>query len=448
MPQSATKLLPANVVAPGLLTGDDFTFLGSYPFSADNQAAYGMGLTCRRVNGQLRFLTFDYSGAASSPGHADARLIEFALPATLGGSITTKLTTWLDIFSPLSIPNVGGGDEYGLWWEDQGNGNDGVGRLWTTHCADYPGDPNPAGSNTGTNQPLALATRTLNADGTIANLQGQWGFTGIGQRAIHGGIQPIPQWFRDQYGITQNYLCGWGGYTSRMAQGLGPSLGLMAVAFPEPTTYAANTIIPTTDFRILTDHRSGTTQSDYNPIIGDRGRRNYSVTNYYDGGDTRPNPTTSPTFPPVSGARWLSPSPDGFGRFVWGDSFYQTGCWIEGASKRGFVAVASLSTGRAYYMTSTLHCDSRDAELQIFDPNDFGKVLQGVIHPWQVQPADTKLLTPDLKPLGFLYGHAGNSPAGAVAGACFDAPTKTLYLWLTQKNSGYGCVLAAYRVNC
>src|SRR5437868_11366043 len=45
-----------------LLAPSDFNFVGSYPFSADNQATFGMGLTHRRVNGELRFLTTAYSG--------------------------------------------------------------------------------------------------------------------------------------------------------------------------------------------------------------------------------------------------------------------------------------------------------------------------------------------------------------------------------------------------
>src|SRR5947199_6040382 len=62
-----------------LLTPADFTFVGSYPFSAENQATFGMGLTCRRVKGQLRFLTTAYSG-----DNTPSPLIEFALPDSIG----------------------------------------------------------------------------------------------------------------------------------------------------------------------------------------------------------------------------------------------------------------------------------------------------------------------------------------------------------------------------
>ena len=38
--------------------------------------------------------------------------------------------------------------------------------------------------------------------------------------------------------------------------------------------------------------------------------------------------------------------------------------------------MGSFAKGKAFYMSSTLHNEGRHAELQIFDPNDFGKVLK------------------------------------------------------------------------
>jgi hypothetical protein len=428
--------IPASSGGEKLLSPDDFTFVGSYPFSADNQATFGMSLTCRRVNGQLRFLTMSYSGKVK------ARLIEFALPAKIGQKITTLTADWDDIWSLTSRPNLGGGDQYGLWWEDQGNGK---GRLWTTHCTDFPSDK-------WINDTQALAVRGLNADGTVTNVLGEYGFKGVGQRAIYGGVQRIPQWFRDKFGVTQPYAVGWGGYTSRMAQGLVPSLGLMVLAVPDVTTYKAGSVIPATDFKILADHRSGTASRDWyasgGPTRFDRGRRNADVVNYYDGGDKRQNPNSAPSDPPVAGAQWLSPAPDGFGRFVWGDSFYNTGCWIDGPNKGGFIVIGCFAKGKAYYRSSTLHNSGRHAELQIFDPNDFGAVLRGKKAPWNVEPSASKLLTADLAPLGLLFANGGNNAQGAVAGATFDAATKLLYLWCPSVNGKYGCCLVVYKVNC
>ena len=272
---------------------------------------------------------------------------------------------------------------------------------------------------------------------------------------IYGGVQPIPQWFRDKYKIDQPYALGWGGYTSRMAKGRISSLGLMALAIPDVTTYAPNSDIPVKDFKILADHRSGTAHDkDWyaagKPSSFDRGQRNADVVNYYDGGDKRANPSSAPSGPPVPGGQWLSPAPDGFGRFVWGDSFYNTGCWIDGPNKGGFIVVGSFAKGKAYYMDSTLNSEGRHAELQIFDPNDFGKVLQGKMNGWNVQPAGTKLLTADLAPLGLCYATSGNNPLGGVAGATFDAKTALLYLWcpMIDAKASNGCRLVVYMVKC
>jgi hypothetical protein len=419
-----------------LLTPSDFKFVRSYPFSADNQAAYGMGLTHRRVKGQLRFLTTSYSGKADA-----SPLIEFALPQEVGKDITKLTNRWQNIWTTVPFPIVGAGDQYGYWWEDQGDEN---GRLWTTHCTDYPDDK-------GTKNTQCLAIRKLNADGTVGNVKGEYGFAGVGQRAIYGGVQPIPKWFRDKYDISQPYAVGWGGYTSRMAQGLTPSLGLMALAIPDVTTYPDNSVIPIKDFKIMADHRSGTAGRDWyfskKPSTFDRGQRNDDVVNYYDGGDKRVNPSSPPTAKPVAGAQWLSPAPDGFGRFVWGDSYYNTGCWISGPNKEGFIVIGSFTKGKAYYQSSTLHNEGRHAELQIFDPNSFGRVLQKKMNPWNIQPTASKLLTEDLAPLGLLFPNGGNNPFGAVAGATFDSSTSHLYLWCPGVKGKNGSCLVVYKVN-
>ena len=447
-----SPVIPALVpIQLDLLGPDDFSYLGSYTFNADSQMTFGMGLTIRYVNSELRFLSMSYSGSVS------AKLVEFKLPAggygtNIGGAQITN--SWDNIWylPPApgaaiptgTVPGIGGGDQYSLWWETLSGEN---GRLWTTHSADYPSDAVSV-------ETKSLAIRTLNADGTISDLKGEFGFDGVGQRAIYGGVQKIPDSFRSDNGLTQKYLLGWGGYTSRMAQGLVPSLGIMALAIPDIATYPlGNTIIPASDFKIIADHRSGTSSAvDWYiapgaPTFFDRGVRNTNVINYYDGGDNRANPAVAPTLPAAPGAQWLSSAPDGKGRMVWGDSFYNTGNWIVGEKKQGFIAILTAAAGKAYYMHSTLNSDSRDAELQIFNPKDFGQALQGLIKPWNIQPTSTKLLSGDLKNQGLLFGLSGNSPSGGVAGAAYDPKTKTLWLWCPGVNAGYGSLLVAYKVN-
>ncbi len=442
----ANENKPNPTTSTDLLTAEDFTYLGSYPVSVDSQMAFGMGLTIRYVKDELRFLTASYSGSVST------KLLEFKLPnGSYGTSITGAYLTnsWDNIwFSPSvsppngTAPSPGSGDQYSFWWEDLGSDN---GRLWTTHSTDYPDDVGSVRTKT-------LTVRNLNSDGTVSKLQGEYGFEGVGARAIYGGVQKIPQSFRTEFGITQPYLVGWGGYTSRMAQGLIPSLGFMAIAIPDVTTYPVDTIlIPGSDFKIIADHRSGTASLDWyinpgSPITFDRGIRNANVINYYEDPlgwlDTGP-----PTDQPHKGSQWLNAAPDGKVRMVWGDSFYNTGNWIVGAKKQGFIAILTAAAGKAYYQMSTLHSETREAELQIFDPKDFGQVIQGKKKPWNVQPSGSKLLTADLKNQGLLFGTAGNSPTGGIAGAAYDPVTKILWLWCPGVNLGYGSLLVAYKVN-
>ena len=71
----------------------------------------------------------------------------------------------------------------------------------------------------------------------FSNHYSEYGFEGVGQRTIYGGVQPIPSAFRVQYGISRPYLVGWGGCASRLAADLVTSLGFMALAIPDVTTY-------------------------------------------------------------------------------------------------------------------------------------------------------------------------------------------------------------------
>jgi hypothetical protein len=421
-----------------------------------------MGLACRRVNGQLRFLSVEYVSGLwpNSPG---AILVEFGLPEDLAQPIRRLTGQWNDIWQPLSMgPNMGGGDEFGLWWDDENK------RLFTCQCRDYPGD--------GSGQDRAsyigsICTRTLgasngpNSPGKISDLHGQYGVEGVGQRAIYGSVTRIPDWWRTANGVTQKYLVGWGGYASRMNVGLVPSMGLFAVAIPEPGAYQDGTpaTIPAKDCIIMADHRLGNGVPDWfdskAPTTRDRGVRGPNVVNYFDGGDTRQNPSTEPTAPPAATGYWQSPDPgkisprpcpDGRGRFVWGDSYYGTGCWVDGAKKHGILVVATLARGRTWYQSSSLYCDGREIELHCFDPADLAAVARGKLAPWAVQPRWIKTLTPDFAAQDYAGGTVGNNPGGGVAGACFDAKESRLYLWARQPTRGgkmtYGNDLFVYQV--
>ncbi len=404
-PTGAAQIIQTVVSPPppsgkSLLSPSDFTLLGYYNVQTNgNDSPYGQALTGRVVNGDFRLLTL--TGGNSGTG---GRLHEISLTGkAFGANITTPTRVWAAI---------GGLNNFSaLWWDEVGQ------RLWTSATIDY----------TITQRQVQVFTRTLNNDGTVANLHGPVGLQGIPEKRAYGGCLAVPTWFRTAYQANP-YLCGWGGYTSLVAQSGAASLGPTIYTMPDPAGYVNSTEVSTASYRVIADNVWGTTHSDWYasgaPTAGDRGSRLTIPVNYFDGGDPRQNPSSRPTVPPVAGAHWLSPAPDGNGRFVWGDSYYNTGVWIDGPTKQGFLLVASLCGGSCWYQTSTLAYDSRVFELHIFDPNTLGQAATGTLAPWKVKPASMTQLT--LAGMGLSY--AGNGPIGNIGGATYDPVTKRLYL--------------------
>lgn len=404
LPPVNVRFGPAGIApsptARTLLQASDFSYLGFYDLRINgNNTPYGQGLTHRYVNGELRFLTYSFVS-----GYV---LDEFSIAGlAFGSKITARTKRW----SNTGLP---GGSFHAHWYEEA------TGRLWSTSAVDY----------TATFIPTRIYTRTLNDDGTISNLHGPVSLLGIPAKRVYGGAQAIPAWFQQQYGVGP-YAVGWGGYTSLVDQGGKASMGPALYAVPDPAAYADGATIPAGQFKTLADHAGN-----------HRGRRVTIPINYYDNGDPRQNPSTPPTVPPSSTAGWQSPGPDGLGYWVWGDSYYNTGCWIETPTKHGFVAIGSFGGGKCYYMKSTLNCDIRQFERHIFDPADFGAVASGRKLPSSVSPTHLTELT--LAGLG--EGDSGNTTWRNVCGATFDARTNTHYL-LGNRFSALSSRLYAFRV--
>lgn len=385
--------------APGVkvLAKGDFAYLGHYRVKRNGDFPdlnYGQGFTHRYVKGELRFLTYPFFGNVPGGGY---HLVEFAPPADLGGEVTARTNHWPDIY-----PGIGWGGNgawQGLWYEQEKE------RLWTTWAIDYPDDIQASYTT-------SLVVRKLNDDGTVSDLRGPWGLEGVQQRRIYGGVTGIPGWFQMKHGVGP-YGAGWGGYASRMS--LGVSLGPTFFAFPEPTAYPDSSDIPKADFKVLMDHGSGTVAQDWyaegEPKTFDRGVRNTNVKNEYDSGS------------------WTAPAPDGLGRWVWGDSAWNTGVWIDGPKKHGFVIVPKFASKRAWYEGSTLHCEEQTAEIQVFDPEKMAEVGAGQRQPWEMKPDARWEINDELKPFGLLGGIGGNSPAGGPGGASYDATTQRLYVY-------------------
>jgi hypothetical protein len=402
---------PAN--ARTLLTGSDFSFLGYYDMQTlGTNSTYTQGFTSRYVRGDFRLLVYDL----------DQKVREVSLSGKNYGDLVNSPTNAWNLSTQQTIS----GQFVGLWWEESKS------RLWTVSAYDY----------NGSYQQGQIQTRTLNDNGTTSNFRGPVGLSGIPAKRFYGGAQAVPSWFQTKYNVGQ-YVVGWGGYTSLMAQGGGCSLGPAMYAIPDPGGYGNNTEMP---FKTVMDCAGGTTLHDWygksSPTSFDRGMRLTLPINYFDNGDPRQNPSTPPTNPPQPGAQWLSPAPDGRGRFVWGDSYYNTGCWIDGTDKHGFILIASLGYGKCWYGNSTLHYDGRAFELHVFDPVHFGESIAGMRTVWNVRPSSMTQLS--LPGLGFACN--GNGPTLNVGGATYDPLTRRLYLMAPGVNACYNRIYV-YAVN-
>lgn len=369
------------------LEPQDFQYLGYFDISLSGEFSYGMGLTRRFVDNEWRFLALSHVPVG---GAFSYELVEFREPA-LGETINWTRNRWPNVW--LGQRGGAGGQFHGLFWDPQ------VERLLTTAGIDYPDDSQIMSC-------LSLASSQLGSGGQVLNVRGLWGLDGVGARCVYGGVARVPQWFRDAYQVGP-YVIGFGGYASRMSQGLPVSMGLALYAIPDPHGLADNSLFSRQQYRVLADHTSGTTGGAWypgssKPSASDRGHRGVPVTNDYDS--------------------WKSPAPDGFGRWTWGDSAYQTGVWIDRPDKHGFVIIPTLHTGRTWYQNSTLNYHGRTAEIQVFDPGHFGEVIKGQREPWRVQP--TAMWQPPQFPTGGVG--VGNGPL--VSGATYDEVSRRLYV--------------------
>jgi hypothetical protein len=384
------------------LTPQDFSYLGYYDVQTNgNDTSYMRGLTSRYVNGQLRFLTLTHTGT----------LQEFALPSSFGQKATTVTNSW----------NIGSlsGDFTGIWWEESKQ------RLWVAATVDY--------GDAGTVYPTRISTVTLNSNGTLSNAK-TVSLQGINSKRVYGGVVPVPSWFQSQYGCGP-YAVGFGGYTSLLLQASRASLGPELICIPDIANYSNGAEIPSSAIKVLLDTDPSNS----------RGLRKTIPLNYFDGGGNNgvlaPNgpETIRPTLPPDSSGSWLSPNAQGLGWMVWGDSYYNTGMWIDTPAKSGFVAVASLCKGACYYGTSTLHYDDRQYELHIWDSNTLNN---GVL----TRPTSMTELN---VPRGYTpCNWGGNTPGCNLSGATFDQTTGKVYMvGYPMGADGYTGRIYEYQVN-
>jgi hypothetical protein len=254
---------------------------------------------------------------------------------------------------------------------------------------------------------------TLNDNGTVSNIHRV--LLSVPDRQVFGGCQPSPV-------AGYAYVCGWGGYTSRMTCCGRSSIGPTMFAIPDPAIVAEGAMI--TVKTILTAQ-------------ADRGYRKTLPQNYFDCGgacgqqSTGGKTATRPAAAPPSGSGYLSPNAAGVGYMVWGDSYWNTGI----NTGRGFLMVASLCKGKCWYGDSTLYYDARQFELHIWDP----ATLTGA-NILQRPTSMSELILPNA---GDAW-NAGDGPATNASGATY-ADGK-LFVMLCGWQSDQPCGLFQWRV--
>lgn len=334
-------------------------------------SSYMQALTHRYVGSELRFLYLTHQGV----------LQEFRLPG-IGQKQTATTATW-------NLAGTGALNSHnGIWYEQAKN------RLWVTSAEDY----------TTVNHPAKITLITLGTNGSVS-VQKQI-FLNVPAKRVYGGCNAVPAALVGQLGGP--YVCGWGGYTSLVAQGGGASMGPTMYAIPDPDTVGNGATVPA---RTILDTSSS------------RGVRKTLPINFFDGGDARQNPSSRPTGSPLTSASWLSPGSDGLGWFVWGDSYYNTGMWIGTT----FASVASLCKGACWYQDSTLNFDARQFELHLWNGTGLGSN--------QLKRPDS--MTELNLPQGIVGSWAGNVPQRNVAGATYDSVSGRAYLVMSPAGNDW-----------
>lgn len=368
-----------------VLQPDDFKLSGWRDLHLiGDDTTYMRALSHRYVGDELRFLSLTHRG----------ELIEFRATVPHGETVRADAIT-----NRWNVP--GTSDHTGIWYEQAKN------RLWITSSQDYTTETRPA----------HITTMTLDADGGGVSNVHTVHLSRVNEKRMYGGCQPSPL-------PAYDYVCGWGGYASLMAQGGGASMGPTMFGIKDPASYADDATIPAT--RILD------MPSDQ------RGVRATKPLNYFDGGDPRQNPPTRPATPPRGAAGWLSRPGDDAGWMVWGDSYYSNAAYIRVGEKRGFIMIAALcgvpgqtetqvgnekvpGAGACWYQSSTLEFDGRTAELHIFDVSKLGSNQR--LRPDSM----TELILPRGAPLP-TQAWAGNVPQVNISGVTYDDRTQTLYM--------------------
>lgn len=397
-PTPSTSANPASsgTTKAGLLESD-FTYVGSFKMPLDvpeSDAQWGMGLTHRWVNGELRFF---------SKAHHDT-VYEVAAPtltSNAGNGQTARLVkTWGNVTGDYSY-----GTTFGLYWDEPdqrlywSNGN--------TYNTTSPFDP-------------SIGYSTLNAATGAVGRGGVWGLSGRSCKMALGGVLPVPDWFAAANCPGMRLAAGFGGYFSIVATGPA-SMGPALTAFnPAEMTSARNRGAVAN--RVLVGY----------PFNGaayttpDRCHRNPDYNTEFDGWKVR----------------------NGVGYWSWSDYIWQGAVWIDTPTKSGVMFFPTLGQGRTWYESSTLHAERASHWWFEYSPADLAAVAAGTKQQWQIQPSQSWQM--QYPGISYPMGTWQDEPGQHVVGSTFDPATQTLFIavrFALGVRSGSPIIVYAYRVN-
>jgi hypothetical protein len=388
----ATNTPKAAVAASSkqLLTQADFKYLGAFvmpdttPSGADAQ--FGRGLTHRYVNGELRM----FSAAWNPQSVFEVRVPNLSTKSPYPQAQIVR--EWGDIYGSKRYTLSGGSEVFGLYWDEADQ------RLYWSYGDIY---------NTQTSDDPSVGYSTLNDATGKATPVGAWRFTGRGEKSTMGCVAPIPQWFADAYTGGKRLGAGCGGYFSIITIGpvhVGPALAAFS-----PPTLPDRSSIPFTNL-------VGYPFSDPPYSTPDRCHRD---PDYIGTGD------------------WVAWAPkNGIGYWTAGDYMFQAALWIDLPDKTGLIFFPTISNGRVWYETSTLHGESVNHWWYLYDPNDLAQVAQGQKQQWEIQPAaEWQIQYP-----GLTYPLPGWSdlPKNLITGVTYDSTTRRLYVGVAFGDSEHG----------
>jgi len=276
----------------------------------------------------------------------------------------------------------------GLYWDDSTH------ILYSSYYEDYYADE-PFnilyGTHLSTND-TDLSKTSVGAWKVPTSAQALW-------RGYQYGVTYLSKAFADMYTGGRQFAVGWGGYFSICGNGVsrGPCLG--AIARPNPASSTLD-LIPLLGYR---DEVSEKAIRDGNYFSSDVDMYWWDI------------PMT------IYKGYWCSMDE------VW------SGVFIDLPDKKGYIAFASIGTGRNGYDYGVVTRGGTESHWYFYSLDSLGKAAQGLKAPGSLQPYAIQKVT---------YPTAEN----VVYGSCFDADKRLLYV---SVNGGMGdgrSMINVYRV--